>query len=228
MEFLSLVASTTKRRPIVSEEVTSVAEMPAFANTDALQGKITVVAETSDPTAPTAAVPINTSSGIALTDGNGVVYAAAGILGVLNSNELNFTMMVQSDALLSALALSGRDYVDAFFEVRVTQGAQDLLLLKEPVIIEQVTALGAGPPPTNGGSISDVGLWYRPEIGDDVALAAWPTAGHEPNSRIDVLYSGGLRAYRIVGGAANPADPGQVAPNDYNAFTNNVHWERML
>jgi hypothetical protein len=75
---------------------------------------------------------------------------------------------------------------------------------------------------------SQVAWWYRPEINTNAALAAWPTAGDAINSRIEVIYNTGLREYMLESSAADPADPGHVAPNDYDAITNNVHWERKL
>jgi hypothetical protein len=75
-----------------------------------------------------------------------------------------------------------------------------------------------------GSAQTDQSWWYRPEINSDAQLAAWHTIGAQSFSRIDVMYPSGSRTYILQPGAKDPADPGQVAPNDYNAVTNNVHW----
>lgn len=75
---------------------------------------------------------------------------------------------------------------------------------------------------------TDVSWWYRPDIDTDTKLKAFPTLDNSINSRIDVIYPSGMRTYIIRPLAADPADPGHVAPNDYNATTNNIHWEQKL
>jgi hypothetical protein len=44
---------------------------------------------------------------------------------------------------------------------------------------------------------------------------------------MDVLFTAGVLSYVLTSGAANVSDPGHVAPNDYNASTNNVHWRQI-
>jgi hypothetical protein len=46
-------------------------------------------------------------------------------------------------------------------------------------------------------------------------------------SRYDFYLNGVNNSFVLVAGAADATDPGQVAPLDYNAGSNNKHWERM-
>jgi len=69
---------------------------------------------------------------------------------------------------------------------------------------------------------------YLPNIvsltGTSPALDEVATVGLQPNSRRDVYIGGIGRAWYLVSGAADGSDPGQLAPLDYNAVTNDVHW----
>ena len=141
MEFLSLIASLTQRATVVSEQILDKELVPPFALGDVLDGKIAVVSETSDPTQPTEDVPLDSSGGVALTDGAGIVYAAATNVTIQNINEITFTLVVDSVALQQALALSSEDAIPVFLEARGTIGAQDTLILREPTIITK-TATG--------------------------------------------------------------------------------------
>ena len=73
---------------------------------------------------------------------------------------------------------------------------------------------------------TDVGWWYKPEIGTNAAVASWPTLGNPVNSRLDCVFPDGLRIYLIRPGAADGGDPGHIAPNDFDASFNAVHWEQ--
>lgn len=94
--------------------------------------------------------------------------------------------------------------------------------------IEQVrwTEPASGPSP-----ISTVTIWYRPDILSLADLQAWPTVGNLAESRMDCLYnassnvSDSYSSYVLRAGAAG-ADPGEVAPDDYDGGTNDVHWEQ--
>jgi len=141
MEFLSLIASLTQRATVVSEQILDKELVPPFALGDVLDGKIAVVSETSDPTQPTEDVPLDSSGGVALTDGAGIVYAAATNVTIQNINEITFTLVVDSVALQQALALSSEDAIPVFLEARGTIGAQDSLILREPTVITK-TATG--------------------------------------------------------------------------------------
>jgi hypothetical protein len=136
MAFLSIVASLTSKRPIVSEKVTDPIELPPFRQRDVLNGIITTVSETGDPSAPTQDAVVTGSSGIGLTDGMSVVYAQATAVQVQNGNEITFTIAVNSTTLTSAFADTTDDSIEAFFEARITQGGQDELLLREAVTIQ--------------------------------------------------------------------------------------------
>lgn len=135
MEFLALIASLTQRATVVSEQVLDRALVPPFSFGDVLNGKITVVSETGDPTQPTQDVPLDSSSGVALTDGAGVIYAQASGVTIQNVNEIAFTLVVDGNALTQALAATIDDSIPAFLEARGTIGAQDELILREPVVI---------------------------------------------------------------------------------------------
>lgn len=136
MEFLSIIASLTNRRPILSTRETDAVKLPPFRQRDVLNGKLAVFAETGDPASPTEIVPVDGSGGIGLTDGKGVIYAEATAIAVQNQNEIMFTLAVNSPALTSAFSATADDSIDAFFEARVTQGAQDEMLLREAVTIQ--------------------------------------------------------------------------------------------
>ena len=141
MEFLSLIASLTQRAVVVSDQVLDKELVPPFSFGDVLDGKIAVVSETGDPTQPTQDVPLDSSGGVALTDGAGVVYAAAIGVTIQNVNEITFTLVVDSVALQQALALITEDALPVFLEARGTIGAQDSLILREPTVITK-TATG--------------------------------------------------------------------------------------
>ncbi len=135
MEFLALIASITQRVVVVSEQILDRALVPPFSFGDALNGKIAVISETGDPTQPTQDVPLDSSNGVALTDGAGVIYAQASGVTIQNVNEIAFVLIVDGDALTAALAATTDDTIPAFLEVRGTIGAQDELILREPTVI---------------------------------------------------------------------------------------------
>lgn len=63
--------------------------------------------------------------------------------------------------------------------------------------------------------------------GGGTALDAVPTASLALGARYDFPLSGSLNAFVLVTGAADATDTaGQVAPLDFNAGTNNKHWQR--
>lgn len=62
--------------------------------------------------------------------------------------------------------------------------------------------------------------------GGGTAFDAVPTAALALGARYDFPLNGNIKSFVLVAGAADPTDPtGQVAPLDYNAGTNNKHWE---
>jgi hypothetical protein len=87
-------------------------------------------------------------------------------------------------------------------------------------------------PSTGPSPVTRVSYWYNPDITDLATLKAFPTIGNMLLSRLDALYnaasdiSGQLSFYLLKSGAASGVDPGQVAPDDYDGTTNNVHWEQ--
>jgi hypothetical protein len=97
--------------------------------------------------------------------------------------------------------------------------------------IEQTryTEPSSSPPPT-----TDVSDYYKPGITDLAGLKAFPTVGNLTDSRMTCLYGAGSNVsdsyavYLLRTGAADGGDPGQVAPDDYDAGTNNVHWEQKV
>jgi len=133
MELLSLVVSVTSRRAIISKYLTETASLPALAFGDTLDGRITCVAETYDPTEPTVGVSVTGSTKIALTDGATVLYAQASGIAVQNSNELVFTLVVTGTALLAAFGTAL--FADAYLEIRATINGKDELIAKEPITI---------------------------------------------------------------------------------------------
>lgn len=141
MEFLQFIANSTRRATCVSELITDHFQIPPFAQGDLIDGKIVVVHETGDPTAPTAAFVFDGCTGIALTNGKNIVYAAAGGIAVVG-NTITFELSVASPELDLAMAeLPDEDWIEGFFEVRISGNGQDGLLLREPVTIER-TATG--------------------------------------------------------------------------------------
>ena len=137
MELLTLVASLTQRRVIVSEDITTPINVAPFAQGDTISGVIRVVQETSDPTNPTTAVNVDTSddNAVALTDGAGTSYADATITEITSGNRVAFELEVVSDALIAAMQAAQGGYINAFLEARITSDSQNILLLREAVII---------------------------------------------------------------------------------------------
>lgn len=77
---------------------------------------------------------------------------------------------------------------------------------------------------------------YHPEIvslrGPALpSLAGFPTFTWAVYSVIKIVIDPGTgfedQEYRLRAGTSDELDPGQVQPNDYNANTNNKHWERI-
>ena len=89
-------------------------------------------------------------------------------------------------------------------------------------------------PSTGPAPVTRVSYWYNPDIIDLATLKAFPTVANMLDSRLDALYnassniSGQLAVYLLKTGAAAGGDAGQVAPDDYDASTNNVHWLQVL
>jgi hypothetical protein len=137
MEFFQLIANTTRRATCVSELITDHFQIPPFAQGDLIDGRIVVLHETGDPTAPTATFDFTTCTGVALTDGKNVIYANGGGILVL-ANSITFELSVASPELDAAMAaVPDADWIEAFFEVRISGSGQDGLLLREPVTIER-------------------------------------------------------------------------------------------
>ena|SRR5436190_1813213 len=137
MELLTLIASVTQRSVIVSEDITDVTTVAPFAQNDIIDGVVRVVQETSDPTNPTTALNVDTSddNAVALTDGAGNIYAEGSITAIESGNRVTFGLEVTSAKLTDAMEATDGDYINAFLEVRVTNGSQNILLLREPCII---------------------------------------------------------------------------------------------
>lgn len=73
---------------------------------------------------------------------------------------------------------------------------------------------------------------YHPEItalaGGGSSLAAFDATLWLVGSRIDLLIGGQAQSHYLKSGAADALDPGHTAMANYNAATNNKHWERGL
>jgi hypothetical protein len=78
---------------------------------------------------------------------------------------------------------------------------------------------------------------YHPEVnsissgtGND-RLVSIPTISKAVNAMVEIVISVGgtpqRQTWRLRPGAASGSDPGQAAPLDYDAVTNNKHWERV-
>ncbi len=135
MEFLQLIASSTQRATIVSSQITDHFQVPPFAQGDLIEGKVVVFNETGNPAAPTAPFNMDGCTGVALTNGRDVIYCTAGGSIVVTGNIITFTLDVSGTELEAMFA--DDDWLDAFFEVRVSEDGQDGLLLREAVTIER-------------------------------------------------------------------------------------------
>lgn len=100
-----------------------------------------------------------------------------------------------------------------------TIAAANLLALSETF-----TVLFGGTPAIWGTGITSL------TGGGNTALDGIPTTLLGTGARMDFrLTPGGpIQSWVIESGTADPADPGQVAPLDFNAGTNNKHWEQEL
>jgi hypothetical protein len=65
------------------------------------------------------------------------------------------------------------------------------------------------------------------ETGPEPSVAGVPTANKLAGSVIVTSFNNQGRSYKIVVGTADPADPGQIEPHDYNATTNPRYWQRI-
>jgi hypothetical protein len=74
---------------------------------------------------------------------------------------------------------------------------------------------------------------YQPEINFLRASEGLPsldglsTSRKDAKSFVELVIGGQRMTFQLAGGEADPDDPGQVAPLDYAAVTNNKHWERV-
>ncbi len=227
MAFLSLIASLTQRRCVVSDQILDVFDVPPWVYDDNLIGEIAVISETGDPTAPSQDVPIDAATVVAVTDGQSVVYANAIIMPVTDINVVNFTMVVNSDALVAAIA--GNDSIPAFLEVRIAKDGQDFALLREPITIAN-SAVATGPLPPAGVR----GVLYNSTIvalrSDPNSLEAFSTLLPAPLPTLTLLLiviGGSESSWVLTAGTADPDDPdGQVAPLDANPVTNARFWRK--
>jgi len=230
MAFLTLIASLTQRATVVSDQILDAGLVPPFVFDDNLIGQVAVIEETGDPTSPSQAVSIDSSNGVAITDGQTVVYANAIIMPVSDVNKVNFTMVVNSDALVAALAATTEDSIPAFLEVRIVKDTQDILLLREPTVIQKA-ATTVGPLPPAGVR----GVLYRSDIvalrDDPNSLEALSTLLPAPLPTLTLLIiviGGSESSWNLVTGAADVDNPdGEVEPLDYNIVTNNRHWAKV-
>jgi hypothetical protein len=109
--------------------------------------------------------------------------------------------------------------------------AFDVLDVDNVTWVEQIryTEPASSPPP-----VSSVTWWYKPEITNTTELAAFPTLGNSEFARMDVLFDAdpdlgsGFKVFILKSGPADGADPGQVAPDDYDLGTNDFHWESAI
>ncbi len=227
MAFLSFTASLTQRAPVVSDQILNAFLLPPFVFDDNLIGEIAVVEETGDPTAPSQVVAIDAASAVVIEDGQSVVYANAIIQAVSNVNRINFTMVVNSDVL--ATAMVGNDAIDAYLVVRIVKDGQDIALLREPIVIQN-TATAVGPLPPAGVR----GVLYNTNIialrDDANSLEAYSTLSPAlPTlTLLIIVIALSESSWVLETGAADAGNPdGEVAPLDYNVVTNNRHWTKV-
>jgi hypothetical protein len=229
MAFLSLIASLTQRAVVVSDQVLDSFDVPPFVYDDNLIGEVAVISETGDPTAPSQPVAIDASNGVAITDGQTVVYANAIIMSVSDVNKVNFTMVVNSDALVAAMVATTDDFIPAFLEVRIVKDSQDILLLREPIVVQKA-ATTVGPLPPAGVR----GVLYRSDIvalrDDPASLEALSTllpAPLPPLTLLLIAIGGSVSDWIWTPGQADPDNPdGEVQSLDWNIVTNNFHWAK--
>jgi hypothetical protein len=88
------------------------------------------------------------------------------------------------------------------------------------------------PPLTSGEVPVDVPagarLIYRPEIDSLAQLQALPSSALAVDTLIKITIDAAEQSWRVDPGAADPTDPGQIAPNDYDLDTNDKHYVRVL
>jgi hypothetical protein len=145
MELLQLIASATQHKTIISALITDHFQVPPFSQGDLIDGKIVVLGETGDPTAPTAPFTFDACTGVALTNGTDVIYAAAGGIAAAG-NTITFELEVSSAALIEALVAVTDDWIEGFLEVRISANGQDGILLREPVTIVRTATVAADQP----------------------------------------------------------------------------------
>ena len=215
MAFLSLTASLTQRATVVSDEILDKQLVPPFSFGDALSGEVSVIEETGDPTAPSQPVALDSSNGVALTDGAGVIYAFGTNVQIANVNKVTFDLVVNSDDLVAALL--DADEIEAFFEVRISVGVQDELLLREPVTITKSAT--ATVPPSPVLPIRLIYAYYITSLRDAGAtsLESVPTVSLGLVTLILTRIDMQVQGWLVADGTADPDNPdGQVQPLDYD------------
>lgn len=227
MDFLLLTASLTKRRPIFNTLITEVADVPPLSYGDALSGTIIAVAETFDPTGPTSPVALDSSAGVAITDGDGTIYANGIIIGIQNGNEIHFTMTVAGAALLAALTAETQNkFISAVLEVRASVGGQDCILLSEDITIKKsATGLGAlaTTPAAIPGAIFNWLINAKEEI-DDISVSNLATLTLLICSFVIDGYKQ-QSSWQLMTGAYDATDPDGSRPAGEDILTR--HWQKI-
>lgn len=226
LELLSFVLSASQRRPIINQLLTDPLILPPFVRGDSVSGRIPVVTETGDVTSPTTALALTGSNGIALTDGDSIVYANASIAAVQNVNELVFSLNIASPALNTALLTVS--YINAFLEIRGTVATgQDSLLCHEEVTIAK-TATPISGVPVSPSVIPGVVYNYLITTlrSAPTSLESMATLNLAVKTLLITSIGGQQQFWQLTSGTADPTDPtGQVAPLDNPTA---VYWAKGL
>ena len=162
------------------------------------------------------------------TDFEILADASAGDVNILlplsGTNQMYHIKQIGSVGHGTIIQTQGGELIDGAVSLTFFSPGSDTFLLASNT--GYWDAPSSGPLPNT--MQTNVSVWYRPEIGTNASLAAWPTLDNPINSRMDCVFPDGMRTYLIQPLAADPSDSGQVVPNDYNATTNNVHWQQQL
>ena len=94
-------------------------------------------------------------------------------------------------------------------------------------LLSNLTALPAPPVPLPPGAT----MIYLPQIvsltSPEPSLKSYPTANLPVHTLVIITIGNQEQTWRLDPGAADPTDPGQLAPLDYNPTTNSKFWRKV-
>lgn len=154
----------------------------------------------------------------------------------LTANGANLTAIPELSGTLDLrtpgvqMLLNGSEERVVSLEIEKTVGVQaPVKVLRRDVLLVRPTIEANASTPQTPMPIFVYSIVLDSLTGSATSLDHVATVGMTLGTRYDFRVNGILQSWYLKTGAADATDPtGQVAPLDYNASSNVVHWEKML